>query len=609
MIVAMKKYVFLVYHAEYLKFLNELQELGVVHVNEKERDENDAEGYGLREKQTMLQKLKNVHSILHDRVSGAPGKKEGDLETIVQHVEENVQKLDNLNQQISVLTKQKGMLEPWGQFEWEKIQKLQEQDIHLSFFVTSQKLFQESWLQQHNIEIIDTIGSTVYFVAIHAPGQIPELNAELVKLPETSLAEIDKSLETTNSQIVETGNRLNDMAQNYLALLEEGISNLNAKIQFDQVVLSTQKTAEEKLMVLEGWIPVTKEEKILEFLDKREMVYLEQDIMPEDKIPVLLRNNKFARLFEPIGELFSLPSYKEMDLTPFFAPFYMLFFGFCLGDAGYGLLMVIASLVMRPKVSKKIKPVLSLVFFLGISTIIFGLIGGTFFGINLYDTGLPVYAGLQERFQQKDTDINEYLFNLSLLIGAIQILFGMVLKAINEMTQLGIKYALSTFGWIFLFVGLALQQYLKRTGSLPQENLDIMLYIVIGIAGIFVFLLNSPGKNIFLNIGLGVWNAYNMATGLLGDLLSYIRLFALGISSAILGFVFNSLAVSMSPDVPVLNIIVMAIILIIGHGINIFMSGLGSFVHPMRLTFVEFYKNAGFAGGGKKYNPFGTFKN
>ncbi len=95
-----------------------------------------------------------------------------------------------------------------------------------------------------------------------------------------------------------------------------------------------------------------------------------------------------------------------------------------------------------------------------------------------------------------------------------------------------------------------------------------------------------------------------MVTGLFGDVLSYIRLFALGLSSAILGNVFNSLAFGLAPDVPVAGAIVTIIILIIGHSINLFMSALGSLVHPMRLTFVEFYKNAGFTGGGKSYEPF-----
>jgi len=101
-----------------------------------------------------------------------------------------------------------------------------------------------------------------------------------------------------------------------------------------------------------------------------------------------------------------------------------------------------------------------------------------------------------------------------------------------------------------------------------------------------------------------LWNSMNMATGLLGDLLSYIRLFALGLCGGMMGFVFNELAIELSPTFPVARQLVMLIILLIGHGLNLFISSLGAFVHPMRLTFVEFYKNAGFEGGGKKYKPF-----
>jgi V/A-type H+-transporting ATPase subunit I len=137
-----------------------------------------------------------------------------------------------------------------------------------------------------------------------------------------------------------------------------------------------------------------------------------------------------------------------------------------------------------------------------------------------------------------------------------------------------------------------------------MEQLNSPLYVLLGISGLLILPLNNLGRNVFMNVGVGLWNTYNMVTGILGDLLSYIRLFALGISSAIMGFVFNSLAVEMSGSIPVLNVIIMVIILVIGHSINIFMSGLGAFVHPLRLTFVEFYKNAGFSGGGKKYEPF-----
>jgi V/A-type H+-transporting ATPase subunit I len=103
---------------------------------------------------------------------------------------------------------------------------------------------------------------------------------------------------------------------------------------------------------------------------------------------------------------------------------------------------------------------------------------------------------------------------------------------------------------------------------------------------------------------LGIWDTYGMLTGLLGDLLSYLRLFALGVSSAILGMVFNSMAMNMKPDHIIFGPLVMILILIFGHSITLFMSALGAFVHPIRLTFVEFYKNAGFTGGGKRYEPF-----
>ena len=120
-----------------------------------------------------------------------------------------------------------------------------------------------------------------------------------------------------------------------------------------------------------------------------------------------------------------------------------------------------------------------------------------------------------------------------------------------------------------------------------------------------IFFFNSPGKNPLFNLGLGLWDTYNMATGLLGDVLSYVRLFALGLSGGILASVFNSLAVGISPDNNVvIGAIVTVLIFVVGHGITIFMNTLGAIVHPMRLTFVEFYKNAEFTGGGKKYNPF-----
>jgi V/A-type H+-transporting ATPase subunit I len=124
-----------------------------------------------------------------------------------------------------------------------------------------------------------------------------------------------------------------------------------------------------------------------------------------------------------------------------------------------------------------------------------------------------------------------------------------------------------------------------------------------------MFFMNSPGKNPLVNFGSGLWDMYNNVTGFMGDLLSYIRLFALGICSGIIANVFNSLAIGMSPDIPVVGLIITILIMIIGHAINLFMGVLGAFVHPLRLTFVEFYKNAGFEDGGRPFEPLKRMKN
>jgi len=158
------------------------------------------------------------------------------------------------------------------------------------------------------------------------------------------------------------------------------------------------------------------------------------------------------------------------------------------------------------------------------------------------------------------------------------------------------KYALAQIGVIIAVFGALDMFLIKQTG-------EIATWVIY--AGIFLmFFFSDPDINIFSRLGKGVWDLYSNVTGIFGDVLSYIRLFALSASSGILGYVINSVSLPLLHSIPVLGPILFIIVMIVGHGANIALSGLGSFVHPMRLTFVEFYKNAGFAGGGKKYTPY-----
>lgn len=601
MITPMSKYSFLVYHREYESFLHELRELGVVHLIEKQRDITDE----IRDQYQLIDRVdKTIRFLKKREVEPTETKAPQNGEEIFENISELQNELEHSQHALTSIQKEFNELRPWGDFSSGLLKKLRDNGIKFKFYISQSRKFDPEWQEKYTIQIINDVGGHVYFVVIERDHEETDIPAEEFRFPKHSLSDLREVLDDTGKKIQNIENQFHEFASLSIPALYNYKFQLIQEVEFEKAKYHTAREAEDRLMIVEGWVPEIKAEDIEHYLEKSATVYITSEASPEEKVPIMLKNKGFSSKFEVLGELYSLPKYNELDLTPFFAPFYTLFFGFCLGDAGYGLLIAIATIFARKKVQKQLRPVVSLVFYLGLSTIFFGLIGGTFFGINLYETNLPIYSSVQSYFKAEGTDINNLLFYLSLILGGIQIMFGMVIKAVNETIQFGWKLALGTIGWIILIVGLVSIYSISKFAGIEMELLKPALYGVLGLGGLLILFLNNLKRNILINFGAGLWNSYNMVTGVIGDLLSYIRLFALGISSAILGFVFNSLAVSMSGNIPVLSVIIMVIILVLGHSINLFMSGLGSFVHPMRLTFVEFYKNAGFAGGGKKYNPF-----
>ena len=599
MIIPMKKYSFLIYHREYLEFLNKLQEIGVLHVIEKQSGEIEDES--LRELYQQTNQLNTVIKFLKKRdVESKPADSaDTDGLKILNEILNIQDDLEKDHQKLSANVKELELVKPWGDFSFNSIDKLQQAQLKVRFFTCALRKFREEWLSLYNIAEINEVGGQKYFVVFQKDEEEIELDAEEIRLPEKSLSQLNKQQSRLENLIEKTGDVLDLYAEKYITLLEKTRNSLQEKLDFKNVVLNTEKEAEEKLMVLEGWAPKTSEKELIEFLNKTSVYYLAEKPGRNDRPPILLKNNRFAKLFEPIGKLFMLPNYYEVDLTPFFAPFFMLFFGFCLGDAGYGLVFVLGATLFKFKAKKELKPLLTLVQFLGLAAVVFGSLTGTLFGMNLLE---PKSTILSQHIKNLLINPDE-LFNLALILGAIQIIFGMCLQVANIIRMRGFIYSLPMIGWIFLILGggtLFLAHKLN-----PVFNIKIPSYIVIGIWGVLVFFFSNP-KNIFASIGEGIWSVYTMATGRLGDLLSYIRLFALALSSSILGYVFNDLALQvLHGGVPVVSQLFFVVLLLFGHGINISLAALGSFVHPMRLTFVEFYmNNAGFTGGGKEYKPF-----
>ena len=661
MITPMKKHTFLVFHREYMEFLEQLGALGVLHVigrGEEERDDHLDE---------MEARLARIHDAL-DLLQTAQ-KERGevprvhpravDADDIVREVERMEEEIDLLKHQIEEIRKEKEKFEPWGNYDPGVIRSLEQSGTIPWLMKCPARQYDPAWEEREDLYLINKEGGHVYMLLLAKPGVEPGIEAEYHRLPERSIQEITAELENREREKDALTEKLAGMARTVPKLLNETIRQLESEISLMQVFQETRKASGDTLMILEGWVPEKSEKRVSELAAEMHAVNLITSPDEGEQPPVELRNGRFSRLFEPISKLFDLPSYGEMDLTPYFAPFFMLFFGFCLGDAGYGVFFILFATILKFRVKKEFKPILSLTQYLGVATILFGLLSGTFFGVNLIDSGYTLTSESMEKigaeelpagviadlrsvegtyFESRE-DFNEAvgsaigkeamerydatilksaeagiplvgrfrhlmqdslsMFYLALLIGGVQIIFGIFIRIFNITRQKGFKYALSTLGWFTLILALIL----NYTGLLTGPSGRYLFFGLLGISGILIFFLNNPGKNIFAQVGAGIWDSYGMLTGIFGDLLSYIRLFALGISSAILGFVFNDISLQLL-NIPYVGWLLFLVLLLAGHSINLFLATLGGFIHPMRLTFVEFYKNAGFQGGGKKYHPF-----
>jgi len=603
MIVKMSKYAFMVYHREYDAFLTTLRELGVVHVKETNSVLDNAELQALlaerKQVSTAIRYCKNLNSQTKEvTVAPARGLTKAEGLKLVGKLEEMQEKQAQLQAAKVSLEKDIAYMDIWGEFSYANIRRLKKAGFDVTFFSCPTSKYEPKWGEEYNAFLVNNFQSVTYFVTVTKTGTPIDIDAERPKMPDRGFAKLHLAMEQLLDNIKVLNNQLKEYAAEQYNTLVELEKNIQNEFNLSNTLVQTDREAGDKLMLLEGFVPTEEAPAMEVALEKEGYYFQELDIQDGDRVPIKLKNNKFNRLYEPITKMFSLPNYTEFDPTPLFAPFFMLFFGLCFGDGGYGLLVLLACSFFKRKVNPDFKPYLTLFQYLGLAAIIVGTCTGSFFGIALAD--VPALSKVKDYFVSSDN-----LMTFSIVIGLVQIIFGKTVAAFKMKAQKGVKYSIAPFSWVFVITALAL------AFGLPMLNLQLpetvkTVFIGIAVIGLVVaYLYNSPGKNIFLNFGTGLWNTYNMASGLLGDTLSYIRLFAIGLTGAILGGVFNQLAVDMTEGMNiVLRAVCMLLILLVGHAINIGLCTISSLVHPLRLIFVEYYKNAEFEGGGKEYRPF-----
>ena len=589
MIAPMTKYSFILLKGDQEGLLEKLQEIGLVDITRSVKPIDDKSAAILADaerKHALLQSLDKVEipeGLAPTAVSGDP---EETAKAALDHLAE-------LEDALKAAEKEVAASEPWGEYDRDKLRAVEDAGIPVHFHITPAKAFKAEWADPYALSVVNELDGKVYYVVV---GEDPLPDA-LKRGPKASVTDIQTRIATLQANI--------DQEKAVLA----GVKDVRGKIENAarrnlsdlDLYLASQAAvpaAENTLVTLVGYAPAEDEEAVTKALDATGEYYFKDAAVVEDNPPISFRNNKFVRMFEVLTDMYGRPAYNGFDPTPFIAVFFLLFFAFCMGDAGYGLILIVIGLLLK-KVDS-FKDYAPLVVTLGIGTTVIGFLFHTFFSMDIAQWS--IFKG----FPFLPSKIAGYdgTMVLALIVGIVHLCLAMVVKTYNETKVKGFANSLGTWGWTLLIVGGTAVGALALIGVLDKD-LTKWIIIALGVVSAAgIFLLNDLHRNPLINIGSGLWETYNTVTGLLGDVLSYLRLYALGLAGSMLGKAFNDIGGMILGDGSNLVLwIPFILIVLVGHTLNIAMAALGAFVHPLRLNFLEFFKNSGYEAAGRNYNP------
>lgn len=602
MISPMTKYSFVLLCGQTEEFLSKIQELGVIDITRSLKPIDETSEKLLAEADEVkkaLSVLKNCKG--EPEKASVPGCSAKDVLDTDECIAE-------LRGELTSAKKELVARKPWGEFSSEDLQKLEAKGLQIRFYSCPKKKFDASWGDIQPLQVISETESTVFFVTVAPAGEQYSFPIEPVAAPAGSVNEAEKTLADLQDRLDGENRKLANL-KSCIANLEKTYADRLGELDLYFAEAATEKAVDNYVTVLTGFAPVEDDDRLRKAFDELGVYYTAEAATKEDNPPIKLHNNWFARNFEVLTGMYGMPVYDEFDPTPVLGPFFMLFFAMCMGDAGYGIILMLIALYMKLKMQNSgLGKMFRLIGFLGGMTFFVGLFLGTFFGMSILSASwAPSWLkALCVDGWFPDGKIAGFPVQmvLAVAIGVLHICLAMIIKTVNFTKRFGFSKTISTWGWTTLIVGGIVVISLGMMEVLSAEVFKWVIIALAAVSGLAIFVFNTPGRNPLVNIGSGLWDTYNMATGLLGDVLSYIRLYALGLAGGMLGNAFNIMGTMiLDIPVPVVNWVFCIVILIFGHVLNLAMACLGAFVHPLRLTFVEYFKNSGYEGTGAKYNP------
>ncbi|MCG8429768.1 MAG: hypothetical protein MJA29_01140 [Candidatus Omnitrophica bacterium] len=587
MIVGMKKVHIIVRAQDLVETIDVLRATGVMHI-EHEQPPAGRAVQSLRDDLSLIAQAQNIlqQSAQGKAACAVDSKEPVDWETEARHVVELQRRLEQLQEFSRALTQGISQWEHWGDFDPAHVQALKSRGIHIRLFQVPLREVKK-FPREALLHIVKTFRGTAYCVLI-AREEIQVPFKELI-LPRMSLATMKARLSHDAEVIQHIRQELRERVK-LVSCLAAQRARVSYVLEYQEVLSGAGGQAQ--LSFLRGYVPRDAVEKVQQAAVEHKWGIMVEDPAADERVPTLIRNPRWIAVIEPVFKLLAiLPGYRELDISLWFLLFFSVFCGILIGDAGYGLIFGVVTLLVHMKLRKKVTSSAPFVlsYLVSIAAVLWGLASATFFGQEWLPASVsPMIPLLRD---------NEFVQRLCFTIGAVHLSIAHLWRAMIKLPSLA---AVGEMGWVgILWAAFFLARTLILGDPFPPQGM-----IMAAAGGVCVLFFSNPQRNILKGIGSGAGalglNAINNFT----DVVSYIRLFAVGLATVAVADAFNAMALGLGFN-SVISGLGAAFIILVGHVLNLILAPMSILVHGVRLNVLEFCVNhLDGTWGGFAYRPF-----
>ena len=587
------------------EMLAALRDLGILHLSEKKSASREtAERFAsLTKALTALSEFKPEKGA--EKAPKAELLSDEEFEKVFRSVLDSLEKKAQLVQERGAAATETDRIRAWGEFSPEEVKALAEQGWDLHFYRMGKKEMQ-AVLNAEGVRFI-RLAPVDKMETVAVIGKLPpEISATEFLLPDKGLAELQEEIKACEDGIAECDKTLKDAAAYTESFKAQLLKAQNAE-NWSAASATAENDAD--LVWISGYIPEEEISRFKEAAAKEKWGFVIDDVAEDDeKTPTKVKYSKVSGLIKPVFDILGiLPGYREQDISLWFFLFFILFFAMIIGDGGYGLLILLGTVALNIKM-KKGNNVTFLLYVLSIATIVWGAVTGTWFGIEkamevpfLKALVIPGFANYPEYFNVTASAQQNNIMKFSFSIGAVQMVLGSILAIKKKIAEKDLSW-LANLGWVIAIIAM----YLLALFLVIGDSIPIVpVFGAIGVAFLLVILFGGMAPDKTFSQGLksglgGAFTAFLDTISCFGNVMSYIRLFAVGMAGLAISQSFNDIASGFKGPMVIAGVIVV----IIGHALNLVMCFLSVVVHGVRLNVLEFSGQVGLEWTGIPYEPF-----